>query len=65
MASPTRNGRDSSSTIPAKMFDSDCCAAMPSSTLVSAVPTSSWRTCTPNSCSVIRMITKTPTSSTA
>jgi len=29
---------------PAKMFDSDCWAAIPSSTLVRAVPTTSWPT---------------------
>jgi hypothetical protein len=63
--SPTLNGWANSSTRPANTFDSACCAAMPTKTLVSAPPSSSWPTGTPNSTSVTISVVTAPMRSSA
>jgi hypothetical protein len=64
-ASPTRNGRASSSTMPANTLDSACCAAIPTKTLVSAPPRTSWPTGTENSSKVMTKVANPPASSSA
>ena len=58
--SPTLNGWASSSTRPANTLDSDCCAAMPTKTLVSAPPRSSCAIGTPKSPSVTTRVVTAP-----
>jgi hypothetical protein len=60
IASPTWNGRAKSSTSPANTLPSACCAAMPTKTLVSAPPRTSWPIGTANSSSVITRVAKAP-----
>jgi len=64
-SSPTRNGRANSSTSPANTLDSACCAAMPTKTLVSAPPRTSWPIGTPNSSKVVTSVVNPPMSSRA
>ena len=61
IASPTRNGRANSRTRPANTLPSDCCAAMPTNTLVRAPPRTSWPIGTPNSSSVMTSVVNAPT----
>ena len=61
--SPARNGLASSSTIPANTLDIACCAAIPTITLVSTPPRSSWLTGTWNSASVMASVANPPISS--
>src|SRR5487761_1165059 len=60
IASPTRKGWASSSTRPANTLPSACCAAIPTNTLVSAPPSTSWPTGTLNSASVPASVVKLP-----
>src|SRR5450756_952416 len=64
-SSPTRNGCASSKTMPANTLDSDCCAAIPTKTLVSAPPRRSWPIGTPNRPSVTISVVSSPTRTSA
>jgi hypothetical protein len=63
--SPTSTGRASRRTIPANRFERLCCAAMPTSTVANAPPTSTCVTPMPNSSRVIKMAARPPNSTMA